>query len=178
VAVAALSAACAHGRAAPAPPDCPPIADTSRVALDTTAAAALAGHYDVVSVNTVRGYDGYVSRHRLHLVALDPARRLRTRPSFPGRATRIDTLLLAGRYEWDADGRVYGDTAEVFPRGSLIVGCVLCLDASPTLHTIDALTADGFRGRWSNPQTGIGVAVDERGRRLPNPGGYYCARRR
>lgn len=176
-AVAVLSAACVHGRGAAAPRDCPPTTDTSRVTLDTTTAATLAGRYQVVSVNTVRGYGGYVSRHRLALAVPDPAHRVRARRPMLRRTPPPDTLLLAGRYEWEADGRVYGDTAEVLPRGMLVVGCVECLDASPTVHTIDALTADGFRGRWSNPQTGIGVIVDRRGRRLPNPGGYYCARR-
>ena len=57
------------------------------------------------------------------------------------------------------------------------VGCVDCLDGSPTHYAVDAVTAAGFAGRWANYQTSIAVAVDRRGRELPGPSGYFCARR-
>jgi len=75
-----------------------------------------------------------------------------------------------------AEGRTYRDTARVLA-GGLTISCVGCMDACPTSYSIVAVTPEGFAEWWTNGQTGIGVAVDRRGGRLPNPTGFYCARR-
>jgi hypothetical protein len=62
-------------------------------------------------------------------------------------------------------------------RAGFTLGCVECLDASPTYYRITHITAWGFTGRWINYHTGIGTYVDRRGRRLPDPEGFFCARR-
>lgn len=53
--------------------------------------------------------------------------------------------------------------------------CSLCFDAQWVYYTITELRPNGFAGRWSDPQTGIGKLVDRNGRELPNPEGYFCA---
>jgi hypothetical protein len=60
----------------------------------------------------------------------------------------------------------------------MYVGCRRCLDASPLEYRIIAVTAQEFWGYWIDAQTGIDRAFDPSGRRVPNPAGHYCARRR
>lgn len=91
-----------------------------------------------------------------------------------GRMPRAVTHV--GRYY---RSRQYGpDLAETEGDSGLIyVGCRPCLDASPWLLYVAAVSADGFWGLWKDNQTGIGRVFDDGGRPLPDPAGYFCARR-
>jgi len=156
------------------PADCSPPLTTASPVDSATLARLAPGQFVLLTVNTTRGYGGSVRRGSLIFVRLHADSELVDRQTFAG--PRKFWRPFAGRYEMIAGGRTYRDTAEVLA-GGLTIGCVDCMDASPTSYTIVAVTPDGFVGRWANNQTGIGVAVDRRGRRLPNPGGFYCARR-
>ena len=74
-------------------------------------------------------------------------------------------------------GRVENQPAEV-DDGVLYLGCRDCTDASPSVLEITRVSRAGFWGTWRDFQTGIGVAVDARGARLPDPAGRFCAIRR
>ena len=150
------------------------------VAPDSTAVAGLAGLFRLLTVNTAPGYDGYVGRGGLRLAPTDTLERYYVTDLLSGAPRRraAGERPLAGAYE--APDHAYRDTAEVEwggEGGRLYVGCRRCLDGSPTGYRIDWVSPGGFGGRWENAQSGIGVAVDRRGRRLPNPSGHYCATR-
>jgi hypothetical protein len=156
------------------PAECSSPLATAASVDSATLARLTPGQFVLISVNTSRGYGGSIQRGSLTLVRLHEENELVDRQTFAG--PRKFWRPFAGRFEMIAGGRTYRDTAEVSAQG-LAIGCVDCMDASPTSYTIVAVSPEGFVGRWANNQTGIGVAVDRRGRRLPNPGGFYCARR-
>lgn len=156
------------------PADCSPPSTTASLVDSATIARLAPGRFDLITVNTARGYGGYVGRGSLTVVRVGAESERVERWTFAGQ--RKMWRPLAGHYEIVNKGRAYRDTAEVVA-GGLTIGCVGCIDASPTSYNIVAVTPSGFVGWWTNNQTGIGVAVDRRGRRLPNPMGFYCARR-
>jgi hypothetical protein len=171
--VIGAAAGCLSGRVRP-PADCPPPAD--RAALpDSGAVAGLAGRYLLVDVTTARGYGGGVARGQLALARPDSASEVVERRGLGGSVRRVWRPLV-GRYEAVHDAAVYGTPAEM-GRAGFTLGCVECLDASPTYYRITQITSWGFTGRWINYQTGIGTYLDRRGRRLPDPEGFFCARR-
>jgi hypothetical protein len=59
----------------------------------------------------------------------------------------------------------------------IYLGCRHCIDASPTVLYVAAVTDDGFWGLYRNYQTGIGRVVDSEGNWAPDPAGYFCAER-
>lgn len=133
----------------------------------------LVGSYRLVSVNTATGYDGHITEAPLQLAINDTLSRYYIRTLGP--YTKNGNRVLAGRHR--ASG-FPPDT--VFVEGTrMSVGCPywMCTDASPTVYRIGWIGRTGFGGRWEDPQDGIAHAVDKRGRRLPNPSGYFCARR-
>jgi hypothetical protein len=160
------------------PPMHPPLADCAApppggTPVDSTVIASmLPGRYEVASVTTAKGYGGGASRQviRLERPAADSVySRVRFRVGRQWRA-------LVGSVVPPSDTVRDRAPVEVQAR-RMVIGCIDCFDASPTSYRILAWSAEGFRGTWSNPQSGIGVAIDRRGRRLPNPEGYFCARR-
>ena len=59
--------------------------------------------------------------------------------------------------------------------GIVYMGCRDCMDGDPLELIVTAADTDGFYGRWRDYQRGIGHAIDESGRRLPDPAGHFCA---
>jgi hypothetical protein len=74
-------------------------------------------------------------------------------------------------------GEIGSQPAEV-DDGVLYLGCRDCADASPDVLQVRRVSAAGFWGPWRNFQSGIGIAVDASGARLPDPVGLFCAIRR
>ena len=47
----------------------------------------------------------------------------------------------------------------------------------PTLYRIEWMADEGFGGTWENYlSSGFARPVDDQGRFLPDPSGYFCAR--
>jgi hypothetical protein len=160
-----------------APLNCPAFAPQGATSYDpfsVIAAPSLAGEFDLVSVLASDGPPGYAWRGVLRLVATDSAfRPLRS-------STSENAPWLAGTLEWRSqagDSLVQRDTVQAVSEW-LYVGCRRCMDASPLEYRIIAVTPREFWGYWQDPQTGISTAMDASGRRLPDPAGHYCARRR
>ena len=141
---------------------------------DSEAITALAGEYEMTTVATVAGYDSTPYRSRLSLrpAPADSARVTHWQPN----GVDAQWRPLIGRLEWMSQGQSYSDVVAVY-RSSFTVGRAQdCEDCSPTYYSI-VISPSGFTGRWVDYQTGNVFAVDARGRKLPNPEGYYCARR-
>lgn len=90
-----------------------------------------------------------------------------------GHQPRRDLRLLG---EWRWNSKYPAEKAE-WDAGTLYLGCRDCLDASPDYLRIEAVTATGFWGTWINHQSGIAHVVDDKGKPLPDPAGYFCAAR-
>ncbi len=166
---ALLLAACHHRRAGSSTAyPCSEPRVPGAAPFDSAAAPSLAGRYRLTTVNTARGWTRDSSEAVVVLVPNDTLRRF-YRPGLGG-LRRVGDRPLAGRYQ---AGR-HRDTAEVEGR-VLYIGCRNCLDGSPTHYLIRGSAPNGFWGTWVNYQTGLVQAVDERGRRLPNPEGVFCA---
>ena len=163
-------------RSAPVHPaaDCTPPSTPAAPPESAAVAAISPGRFALVKVNTVRAYGGEIVRGTLNLGRPRGDGDVVERPTIHG--PRNFWRPLAGHYETTANGLTYRATAEVWA-GAMTVGCVDCMDGSPTIFTIVAVMPDGFVGRWVNNESGIAVPVDRRGRRLPNPGGFYCVHR-
>jgi hypothetical protein len=58
------------------------------------------------------------------------------------------------------------------------VGCLgACLDGSAMSLSLRGVSAAGFVGTWYGTVDHLAIPVDRRGRPLPPPEGYFCARR-
>ncbi len=134
---------------------------------------SLVGDFTLLQVTTSDG-SGRVSRTRLTLAATDSASRLHAIERSIGHMPRRD-LQLVGTWQWSSGRppiRIEMDA------GTLYLGCRDCTDASPDHLSVTTITPQGFSGTWIDFQTGLGYAVDDEGRRLPDPAGYFCAVRR
>jgi hypothetical protein len=135
----------------------------------------LAGEFDLVSVVASDGPPGHSWSGVLSLVATDSV----FRPL--ARAPGANAPWLAGTLTtWVSDRQdsvLNHDTVQV-ENDRMYVGCRRCLDASPLEYRIIAVTDHEFWGYWVDAQTGFDRAFDASGRRVPNPAGQYCARRR
>jgi hypothetical protein len=168
----ALGAAGAAGAQRSACPGLPARAPTP---VDTAALEGLAGTYDLVLVDTAPGYGGGRRSGRLRLMRLDSADRYAVRRglSAPRRVWRP----LAGRYTWGGGTPPAWDSVEVTAMSARI-GCFGgCFDGSHTSLSIRGVSAAGFVGTWYGTINHVAIPVDRRGRPLPPPGGYFCARR-
>jgi hypothetical protein len=81
-------------------------------------------------------------------------------------------LRLVGEWHWSA--KYPAERAE-WDSGTLYLGCRDCLDASPDHLRIESIDPAGFAGTWADYQTGIAHVVDDKGKPLPDPAGYFCA---
>jgi hypothetical protein len=135
----------------------------------------LTGEYELVSVVASDGPALHSWRGVLRLVATDSA----FRPT--ARAPGENAPWLAGTLTtWVSDRQdsvLSRDTVQA-ENDRMYVGCRRCLDASPLEYRIIAVTAQEFWGYWIDAQTGFSKGFDASGRRVPNPAGHYCARRR
>ena len=182
---AALLSACRTGRPAPGAAWCPARVPPGQPPFAPAQATALAGTYDLLMVGDNETGRGHVERGALRLWVQDAARRARGTfgPARPG----FERILGAAYERVPADsGRAWRVLASrdpdrpggVFMRGRLRLGAHDVLDGTGEELTVLYWTADGFRGRWAS-DLGIAVMLDRKtGRTLPNPGGYFCARRR
>jgi hypothetical protein len=161
-----------------APLGCPAFAPQGATSYEPFSAVVtprLAGEFDLVSVVASDGPPGRSWSGVLRLVATDSA----FRPL--ARAPGANAPWLAGTLTtWVSDKQdsvLSRDTVQA-ENDRMYVGCRRCLDASPLEYRIIAITAHEFWGYWVDAQTGFDRAFDASGRRVPNPAGQYCARRR
>lgn len=138
----------------------------------------LTGKYSFTTVATSPGLDRSPVRGELTLKVADTLERYYER-RLNGFA-RAGNRPLVGQLAWHyPDGMVRTQPVVVQQNPGdtqLISGfCDNCHDAMLVYHRIVQLRANGFSGRWSDPQTGIGRVVDKNGRELPDPAGYFCA---
>ena len=59
----------------------------------------------------------------------------------------------------------------------IYIGSIAVNDGAGTYLTVRRVGPSGFFGRWTE-EMGIAMLVDSKGRRLPDPAGYFCAWRR
>jgi hypothetical protein len=134
----------------------------------------LVGAYRLITRTTVKGYDDYTSEGVMRFAVNDTLARYYIL-TIRGYLRRGDREL-GGRYI--QVGGTRPETVVVSGR-SMSVGCQawMCTDASPDDYQVEWLSSAAFGGRWENLQTGILHAVGKDGHTLPNPSGYFCARR-
>jgi hypothetical protein len=137
-------------------------------------ATELFGTYELNTVHTSQGGASYTIAGRLVLMPPDTLRRY-YRPRLQS-WVRTGDRPVAGVYI-PADSGYPDDIVEV--EGEVLyVGCRMCMDASPNHYQITWVLDSAFGGTWENFQTGIWRVYDSAsGRELPNPAGYFCARR-
>ena len=131
----------------------------------------MVGSFRLTLVTT--SFDAPVTRNELDLFAVDSATRERARTSRIGHRPRRDVRLIGADY-W---ARRRSPVAAEWDDGILYLGCRDCFDGSPDKLTIGAVSENGFWGWWRNDQSGIARVVDRHGKALPDPAGYFCARR-
>ncbi len=161
-----LGSAAAHARAAQRCGATPPL--TARP-LDPHHPEVLIGDYALTSVWTSKGGHGRTFYGKLSLGPNDTLHEYGL-PYWGTWATDGHVRPLAGSSRSDG----YWFRAEL-EDGVLYLGFRHGNDADPQMYRITAVSSDGFWGTWTDPQTGIGQAVDSRGHRLPNPQGPFCA---
>jgi hypothetical protein len=151
---------------------------TGAVPLDTL--MNLAGKYTLTTVATSAGTDQWTARAELTLRLADTLERYYER--WLNRLVRTGNRPLVGQLVWHrSDGTLRRETVVVQQNPGntqLIRGfCTNCTDAMLVYHRILQANSHAFSGAWHDPQTGIGRVVDKNGRPLPDPEGYFCARR-
>ena len=158
-------------------PTCPAVLPVGAVPFDTARWSSLAGRFELETVVTSIPRMP-LARVTLELERADSASRFYhgNRAGNSPRGPRGEILLM-GRVRTGRDTALTLDSMAEVERGTLYLGCRACTDASPRHYRVLGVTPDGFWGTWTDYQTGIGVLVDAHGNRLPNPAGYYCARR-
>lgn len=160
----------------PAPiPDCDQRAPSSAIPYDTARFAELGGTYRIVLIGTARGSVGVIATGRLSLEVADTLDRYYRR-GWPPIHRMYDRPLIGTYASMDEGSRpdeatLAGDT--------LFLGCAPgnCLDGWLIRVRVRSVSAEGFWGEWEDRQEGLGRLVDSAGHWLPDPKGYYCARR-
>jgi hypothetical protein len=134
---------------------------------------SLIGRFSLVTVNTSWPSEGIQSnRTDLELARADSATVAAARGRMLGRPR---DLRLVGSERWSTTHPP--QPAEV-DAGTLYIGCRDCLDGSPNILSITAISAHGFWGTWTDYQGGLIHNVGRNGQKLPRPAGYFCAMRR
>ena len=149
----------------------PRICRPTRHPLTSERVESLAGKFRLIQITTSFASDPVVSE--LELVVADSVVRARASERRLGHSPRRD-LRLTGTRRWNRGQPVVpaewdGDT--------LFLGCRDCLDGSPERLHVRAITPAGLWGSWVDYQTGIGRVLDRNRKELPNPAGYFCAKR-
>lgn len=171
--VACFGVACHHAAAGPAAA-CEAVAGRPQK-LDTVAVSRLDGRYTVTQVSTSRGTATSTQRGTLALARNDSVSRYFE--SHITRRVRRGDRVLAGTLTLEG-GRA--DTVTATTDGLRVGACQFsyCSDAPVSHYSIVEVTPVMVRGYWS---TGVNatnyVYLDARGRRLPDPGGHFCATR-
>lgn len=163
--------ACATStRLAQPTPDCAPGAPLALRSIDSTNVSELAGAFDVLMLNIVGTWGAPQTRLQLVLQPTD---------STP--TPRIGIFLGSRPLQGSAiyQGTSRGDTIATVMIGSkLYIGGFDMVDGGGDRLTPTDFTSEGFRGTWYF-DGGIAIAVDPTsGKRIPDPKGIFCARRR
>ena len=155
----------------PSGTECMPSTQTQPATLSMRELAQMEGEFRLVQIDrSARDTAPSVRRSTLQLTVADSQQRVSARERRLGNRPR--ELQMVGRWIWSTSAAP--EQAEV-SGNRLYLGCRDCLDASPDQLFVREWTERGFAGDWVNFQTGIGVAVDRRGRPRPVPGGEFCA---
>lgn len=165
--------------------DCAAVADTAQVAAD--ALAGLAGTYEVVFVNSEGEYGDSLGKGTLTLWANDSSRRFasvsdgRALGRFPGErpvaGKFVSQSALVASYPNTYDPDRPNQPAIEMIGHTIYFGGIDMLDGSGERLEITRVRRDGFVGRW-HYDGGIAIVVDTmKGRRVRDPGGYFCAQR-
>jgi hypothetical protein len=182
---AALSlAACRAERPPSAVPErCEANAAATMPTFDATRPEALAGGYELVTVGDNETARNHRKTGRLTLWVQDSVRRRRglLGPLSPGHER---TLGAAIEYEPRETTTAWQKLASrdpdrpggMYTSGHLRFGGYDMIDGAGTTLTIVHADSSGFRGTWVS-DLGIVAIMDSSGRVLPNPAGYFCARR-
>lgn len=174
-----LSAAFAAGaKAQETSTACSPRAPEDAVAPTVESVLRLEGHLRLFAMDTVnmrvswKGGDIQLRRPDSALVA---EWRKRAAASDPRVRRDQPPALVAVRHEgaapwWNENTVVKGATLEL---GSCPL-YLACFDYNTIYFGIERLSRAGAWGRWKDYQMGIGRLIDERGRFLKDPAGYFC----
>lgn len=171
--LALFGVACRHSVVRPSL-SCAAAAGAARE-LDTAALGQLAGQYAITRIATKRGAPPVVQQGTLVLARNDTVSRYYE--SYISRRVRRGDRVLAGTLVLDGE---QPDTVTGSIEGLRIGACQFsyCSDAPVSRYSIVQATPTALRGYWS---TGVNVTnyvfLDARGRRLPDPGGHFCATR-
>lgn len=171
--VALFGWACRHSAAGPVV-SCEPAAGAPRE-LDMSAVSQLGGQYTVTRIATSRGGSRSTQRGTLTLARNDSVSRYFE--SYITRQVRRGDRVLAGTMALEGGPT---DTVTANTDGLRVGACQFsyCSDAPVSTYTFVEVTPAMVRGYWS---TGVNatnyVFLDAGGRRLPDPGGHYCATR-
>jgi hypothetical protein len=156
---------------------CVPSSERHSGAIAMDALMRLPGRYTFVTVATSPGLDKWTVQGELTLRAADTLERYYER-RIRG-IVRAGNRPLVGQLVWHSEGKVRTEPVVVQQNPGdtqLISGfCTECDDATLVYHRIIETRANGFSGRWNDPQTGIVRLIDKNGRELPDPEGYFCA---
>ena len=155
-------------------PSCAPVASPDAAPVAKARIGELAGDWQLTVVDTSGSSGTSWGTITVHLAVPDSATVAQRRRQVVGSFRRSD-LQLVGYIP--AVGDRMQEPAEV-DNGFLYVGCRDCFDGSPTIYRLLEISRNRFRGSWRNNMTGIAVLVDDKGRRQPDPEGYFCAERR
>lgn len=158
--------------------DCLPSKSRQVGAIQLGALMGLPGVYGLTAIATSPGMDRSSVTSELTLVPADTLQRYYER-RIGGYVRSGNRLLVGALKHRSSEGQLFADNVVVQQNPSdtqLISGyCELCNDASVVYYTILHVGRDRFSGRWVDPQTGIGIIVDQNGQPIPNPAGYFCA---
>jgi len=157
--------------------DCLPSKSRQVGAIQLGALMGLPGVYAFTAIATSPGMDRSSVTSELTLVSADTLQRYYER-RIRG-YVRSGNRPLVGALKHRSQGQLFAHNVVVQQNASdtqLISGyCELCDDASIVYYTILHVGRDRFSGRWVDPQTGIGIIVDQNGQPIPDPAGYFCA---
>jgi hypothetical protein len=178
----------AGAQAQEAPTGCPPSALADAIAPTAEAVALLEGRLRLFAMDTVnmrvrwkgqafevrRPDSALVAEWRKRSIASAPRPSQERPPVVVMAQARLPVLVgvRGGNAEpwWDERIAMYGGGFE-------LGACPLhfmCMDGNTIYFRIDRISPTAASGRWNDYQTGLGRMVDERGKFLANPAGYFC----
>ncbi len=167
-------------------PRCTTASMTAEVRFDTTHVRELAGQYDLLLVLTTGREWGASDHHgRLELWVRDSLQSHRGvfGPLPHGLERPVGGRFLVASPDsnnawWRRMTAANPDRPGVLLRGNALrMGDQDALDGTGEVLTITHIAPGGFRGRWQQ-DNGIAMMIDSvTHQRVPDPAGYFCARR-
>lgn len=157
-------------------PECVPL-PSQLPPFDSTQVAHLEGPFHITFVDTTAS-PPQESETDLVMWANDSARRyqyMQRRIGYPHGERRFGGTFRSPGRPWTRPENIWEGI--LYRAGSLYLGTIGVHDGGGTTLALTRLGPAGFSGRWTEDM-GIAVIFDTKtGRYLPNPAGYYCARR-